>query len=233
MRGRVVAAALVASVAVVLAGIAFAAIPGADGTISACFKKTTKILRVINAEDGQKCRSDERPLSWNQEGPTGPSGSPGAPGEDGEPGAPGTGTVAEIATAFDTEQVTRTTDSIDWQDLPGAAVSVIVPPGETGTVLARFTAETYCAASGSAANYCSIQVLVDGDEADPAAGSDFAFDSHGNFADSGAIQREKSGLDPGTYEVKVQWTGVPSPPGGGTSTFKLDDWHLTVERIVE
>lgn len=70
-------------------GIAFAAIPGSDGTISACFKKTTKILRVINAEDGQKCRSDERPLSWNQEGPAGPSGSPGLPGPSGSPGPQG------------------------------------------------------------------------------------------------------------------------------------------------
>ena len=66
-----------------LAGIAFAAIPGSDGTISACFKKTRKILRVINAEAGQTCRSDERPLSWNQEGPPGPTGSPGPPAHRG------------------------------------------------------------------------------------------------------------------------------------------------------
>jgi hypothetical protein len=84
-----VAAALVASAAVVIAGISFAAIPGADGTISACFKKTTKILRVINAEDGQKCRSNERAISWNQEGPPGPSGSPGVQGVQGSPGPQG------------------------------------------------------------------------------------------------------------------------------------------------
>ena len=87
MRGRLVAAALVASVAVVAAGIAFAAIPGADGTISGCYKKTTKILRVINAEDGQKCRSDERPIELE---PGRTSRSIGEPRRSGGTGKPRT-----------------------------------------------------------------------------------------------------------------------------------------------
>lgn len=68
-RGRLLAGAVVASVAVVIAGISFAAIPGADGTIRGCFNKKTKVLRVINAEAGKTCKTAENPLSWNVEGP--------------------------------------------------------------------------------------------------------------------------------------------------------------------
>jgi hypothetical protein len=89
MRGRLVASTIVASVAVVVAGISFAAIPSADGTIHACFKKTTKVLRVINAEGGQTCSGEEKPLSWAQTGPPGAAGSPGPQGLPGEQGSPG------------------------------------------------------------------------------------------------------------------------------------------------
>lgn len=80
MRGRLIAAALAASVAVVVAGIAFADIPSADGTIFACYNNRTRELKVLNKEDGKSCGSRQTEISWNQEGPPGPSGSPGAPG---------------------------------------------------------------------------------------------------------------------------------------------------------
>jgi hypothetical protein len=64
-----VAAALIAAAA----GIAYAAIPGSNGVISACYAKDGD-LRVIDAATGAKCKSGETALSWNQQGPTGAPG---------------------------------------------------------------------------------------------------------------------------------------------------------------
>src|ERR1043165_560838 len=89
------AAGVVAVLALVaaLSGVAAAAIPGADGTISACYTKDA--LRVIDTDAGQKCHNGETALRWNQRGPkgdtgpTGPKGDTGAPGPKGDTGAPG------------------------------------------------------------------------------------------------------------------------------------------------
>jgi YVTN family beta-propeller protein len=64
--------ALVAG-ASVAGGLAWAAIPNsASGVITACYSKTlsTKTLRVIDAQAGQKCTSSENTLSWQQNGQT-------------------------------------------------------------------------------------------------------------------------------------------------------------------
>jgi hypothetical protein len=53
-------------VAVIGGGIAYASIPGADGTISACYNKTTGQLRVVDADAGQVCKTTENPLQWEQ-----------------------------------------------------------------------------------------------------------------------------------------------------------------------
>jgi hypothetical protein len=66
---------------VVAGGVAYAAIPGADGTISGCYRTIDGTLRVIDAEAGQTCRSGEKPITWSQTGPPGPPGEPGEPGE--------------------------------------------------------------------------------------------------------------------------------------------------------
>jgi type VI secretion system secreted protein Hcp len=68
--------------------IAAAAIPASDGEISGCYSKSTAdipgALRVIDATDS--CRSDENPISWNQQGP---QGEPGAKGDKGDTGPQG------------------------------------------------------------------------------------------------------------------------------------------------
>ena len=53
--------------------IAQAAIPSADGTITACYTKPSSALRVINA-DTASCKRGETALTWNQEGAPGVSG---------------------------------------------------------------------------------------------------------------------------------------------------------------
>ena len=54
---------------VVTAGVAVATIPDSSGEIHGCYLKDGGRLRVIDTGRGQHCKSTERPLSWNQEGP--------------------------------------------------------------------------------------------------------------------------------------------------------------------
>ena len=63
------------------ASVALLAIPGEDGTIQGCFvdhanaKESQGQLRIVS--DPSKCRNNEIPISWNQDGPQGPPGPPG------------------------------------------------------------------------------------------------------------------------------------------------------------
>ena len=84
---RTVLIAVVAALIAGGAGVASGAIPGAGGGISTCYGKVGGVLRVIDADKGEKCSSTlEKPLTLNQQGP---KGDPGAPGVKGDPGAPG------------------------------------------------------------------------------------------------------------------------------------------------
>ena len=98
-----VAAGVVAG-ALASGGLAYAAIPANDGTITACYTKSGGALRVIDAEGGQTCKGNETQLTWNRQGeqglpgpegpqgangPEGPQGETGPQGPQGEPGEPG------------------------------------------------------------------------------------------------------------------------------------------------
>jgi hypothetical protein len=50
------------------AGIAYAAIPGPTGTISACYNAANGAIRVIDVEAGASCRPGEQMLGWSQLG---------------------------------------------------------------------------------------------------------------------------------------------------------------------
>lgn len=54
-----------------LGGIAFAAIPGSEGEIDACYEKSDGQLRVV--DPSEVCRDDEKALTWNQQGEPAPS----------------------------------------------------------------------------------------------------------------------------------------------------------------
>ena len=64
---------LFAFLAVAVAGVSYAAIPAADGTITAC-KDNKGVLKVIDAEAGQTCGPNQQQLTWNEQGPAGISG---------------------------------------------------------------------------------------------------------------------------------------------------------------
>jgi hypothetical protein len=70
--------------------VAFAAIPGTGNKISACYGKVGGVVRVIDADSGEKCSTVlEKQLSWNVTGATGPAGPPGPAGTTGAKGEPG------------------------------------------------------------------------------------------------------------------------------------------------
>ncbi|MBA2298113.1 MAG: collagen-like protein, partial [Actinobacteria bacterium] len=90
LKRRVGLAALVAGLAAVAAGVAYATIPDRSGVINACYNNTANSsgsLRVIDTEQGATCAKNENALNFNQ---TGPQGLQGLKGDKGDPGINGT-----------------------------------------------------------------------------------------------------------------------------------------------
>jgi hypothetical protein len=76
-------------IVVAAAGTSFAAIPGANGVINACYKPFSGALRLIDAEAGATCIDKEKPLHWSVQGPKGDKGDPGPQGVPGPAGPTG------------------------------------------------------------------------------------------------------------------------------------------------
>ena len=83
-------APLISSVAtaLVVASLAYAAIPDGTGAYRGCYAKTGGALRVIDPAKEQ-CRSNEVLISWNAVGPAGPRGPQGDRGPAGPAGPAG------------------------------------------------------------------------------------------------------------------------------------------------
>ena len=68
------------------AAVTFAAIPGDDGVIHGCYKKSDGgVLKVVD----ETCKANERALSWNQQGIQGEQGEKGDTGDQGPKGDQG------------------------------------------------------------------------------------------------------------------------------------------------
>jgi hypothetical protein len=96
---------------VVLGGVAWAAIPGPNGIIHACYKRRGGALRVINTSAHAKCGHREAELNWSETGPPGPRGGRGLMGARGLTGARGAvgpagsnGTDGGLSDAFTTSE---------------------------------------------------------------------------------------------------------------------------------
>lgn len=76
-------------------GVAYAAIPGADGTIQGCYATSSGILGIPSKGDlrvvdsSTDCRANEQAISWNQRGPQGDRGPAGPQGDAGPAGDTG------------------------------------------------------------------------------------------------------------------------------------------------
>ncbi len=120
---------------------------------------------------------------------------------------------------------------LTFVDLPGASARIDLP-GDVNRMLlvVRFSGESACF-GGAGAEYCSARITVDGTEALPAAGTDFAFDATDAGSEtatsweSHAMERTLT-VGPGPHAVLVQWMVTSAD-----TTFRLDDWTLVVEKF--
>ncbi|MGI9658200.1 MAG: hypothetical protein ACR2OD_04775 [Gaiellaceae bacterium] len=84
---KLLAVSLAGAAALALsAGLAFAVIPGGDGTIQGCYNANGNLRVVDEAAD---CNPNETPLAWSQTGPQGEQGVQGEQGIQGEQGVQG------------------------------------------------------------------------------------------------------------------------------------------------
>ena len=116
--------------------------------------------------------------------------------------------------------------------LAGAEATVEIPAGGAGYILATFTAESTCTASG----YCKVRLMIDSNGDDvftemfPAQGADYGFDSSDNGTETGAsweshsIQRYETMSRGCTCTVRVE-----RATSSATGVFRTDDWLLTVQ----
>ena len=132
------------------------------------------------------------------------------------------------------ETVASTTASTAFVDLTGANVVVNVPGGTSRLFVARFAGESQCFGPAAAPqSWCSLTIVATNAagasvQFDPAAGIDYAFDSNPPGAaddlwEGHAMERSRR-LGPGTYRIRV----LRAVRFAGT-TFRLDDWHFSVE----
>jgi hypothetical protein len=134
--------------------------------------------------------------------------------------------ITRVIAVRDTEA--QTTQANPWVDLAGATAALKVPAGNNAMVLVDFSAESLCEVS--APDVCTVRIMVNGIEAEPAAGTDFAFDSSHVESDARqarSMSRSLGPLGPGIYVVQVQW----GAGGINLGTFTLDDWSLVVEKV--
>lgn len=133
-----------------------------------------------------------------------------------------------------TQRHDTTTTSTTFANVPGMVTSITVPAHRRACLLMRFSAETQCTTRSQTHGWCIVRILVNGVEANPAEGTDFAFDStyNGTAVDdawqSNAMDRSIGPLPPGAYTVVVQWATHPTSPG--TITAWLGETNLTVEQ---
>lgn len=76
-----------------IATLAYAAIPGAGGVISACVSTAgfdgQHLVTLLDASQQSTCRPGQSLLTWNQTGPQGAKGDTGPQGPKGDTGTPG------------------------------------------------------------------------------------------------------------------------------------------------
>jgi hypothetical protein len=174
--------------------------------------------KVLN---GSLLRADFKP-SQIPAGPPGPPGQTGPPGQNGAPGPPGVappGYIAQVVSQTSTDPTT--TNSTSFVALPGSTQSVTVPPGQTAVLYMTFSAESQCT-DGS---YCSVRIVVDGTEASPADGLNYAFDDTDATEryEGHSLSRVSGTLAAGTHNIEVQYA-----VDTGATNFRLDDWALIV-----
>ncbi len=126
-----------------------------------------------------------------------------------------------------------TSSATTFEAVPEASATLIVPNGETATFLMTFSSESSCYGDPAVdAGWCSVRILVDGVEAAPVLGNQYAFDSSDDGVEfessweSHAMQRAAFNLGAGSHTVTVE-RAVTHPE----ISFWLFGWTLTVQAL--
>lgn len=95
-------------------------------------------------------------------------------------------------------------------------------------IIARYTAESACA--GPSSGWCTIRILIDGLEAEPAVGIDYAYDGAGasNSWEAHSVERVRAVTATGTHTAVVQVAVV-----NGATSDRLDDSTLVLEAVAQ
>jgi hypothetical protein len=116
-----------------------------------------------------------------------------------------------------TQSTPDTYSTTSWHTIGTTSVSA----PRRAIILARFTAESSCYGGRG---WCSVRILIDGVEAEPVAGIDFAFDDNEGLVnwESHSVERSRRVTGSGSHSVAVQ---VAQPLSG--VKHRLDDWSLS------
>ena len=131
------------------------------------------------------------------------------------------GAIAAVAVARGTD-ATDTTSST-FVGLPGGRLTM----RGRGLLLIRFTAESACTSSSPTGDYCSVKILVDGVQAKPNSGIDYAFDTDDGGSWEGNAMDRSIKVGPGLHTIQVLYAVTNT-----SIDFRLDDWSLTAERAI-
>ncbi len=126
-----------------------------------------------------------------------------------------------------TDATQQTTTSTTWVDVPGATATFTHPKKQKTLILATFSGPSMCTGG---AGECKVKILINGLEAEPATTDGSIFDDaiagHDDGWESHSLQRTRGTLRDKTYTIQVQWRVTDA-----ATTFALDDWTLTAERV--
>ncbi len=90
------------------------------------------------------------------------------------------------------------TSSTTYVAAPGVSATLVLPPGFFGTILATFSGESTC--TGGTGSICGLRIMVDGQELNPAVGTDASFDT-----DRRRDRRLGIPLDATGHDRLLQW----------------------------
>jgi hypothetical protein len=218
-----------AALAVALGGVSYAATALPRNSVGPLQLKANSVnsSKVLN---GSLLRSDFRAgsIPKGARGPAGPPGPAGPAGPAGAAGAAGPAGPTNTGVSLAVKNTSSTSDSNTSSTSYGnvATTTIDVPSGSTATLVANFSAESLCY---GAVGTCSVKISVDGNEMNPNAGNDFAFDSTenntktSNAYDGNAIVRYLPNIAAGSHSIAVEYRVSNS-----SIHFRVDDWALSV-----
>lgn len=142
----------------------------------------------------------------------------------------GVGVAAAATTAHSGTSITRVSiatsgDAVIYTSTAWTNVGTTYVYAMAGqTIDARFTTESACYGTSG---WCSVRIVIDGIEAEPAVGTDFAFNSLGSSSgwESLSVERVLTAPSTATHTVTVQAAAV------GANSDRLDDWLLRADVV--